>query len=109
MKSISEFEQLVLLAVARLGKGAYGMTVSLEIGARTEKSVSLAAIYSALNRLEREGLVSSWTSSPTAQRGGRAKKHFVLETAGAQALRESRRTLDRMWEGLELTHFSGNG
>jgi hypothetical protein len=34
MKHISEFEQLVLLAVARLGPDAYGMTVSREISGR---------------------------------------------------------------------------
>ena len=43
MKPISEFEQLVLLAVARLDRDAYGMSVSQEIDARTENSVSLAA------------------------------------------------------------------
>jgi DNA-binding PadR family transcriptional regulator len=105
MKPISEFEQLVLLAVARMGQEAYGMSVSHEIEARTEKSVSLAAVYSGLNRLESEGLVSSWTSEPTAQRGGRAKKYFVLEPAGAKALEQSRSAMDRMWEGLELTHY----
>jgi PadR family transcriptional regulator PadR len=103
MQQISEFEQLVLLAVARLGGEAYGMSVSDEIEARTGRSVSLAAIYAALNRLSADGLVSSWTSEPTAQRGGRAKKHFVLEAVGARALQESRSAMDRMWEGLELT------
>lgn len=103
MQPISEFEQLVLLAVARLGREAYGMSVSHEIEARTGRSVSLAAIYAALNRFAADGMVSSWTSEPTAQRGGRAKKHFVLEAAGVRALQESRSAMDRMWEGLELT------
>ena len=106
MKPISEFEQLVLLAAARLEGDAYGMSVSHEIEARTENSVSLAAVYSALSRLESEGLVSSWTSKPTAQRGGRAKKHFVLEPEGARALERSRTTMDRMWDGLQLTHYA---
>ena len=104
MKSISEFEQLVLLAVARLDQDAYGMSVSHEIETRTENSISLAAVYSALGRLESEGLVSSWTSKPTAQRGGRAKKHFALESEGARALERSRTVMDRMWDGLELSH-----
>ncbi len=106
MKPISEFEQLVLLAVARLDRDAYGMSVSHEIDARTENSVSLAAVYSALGRLESEGLVSSWTSKPTSQRGGRAKRHFVLEPEGARALERSRTTMDRMWDGLQLMHYT---
>jgi DNA-binding PadR family transcriptional regulator len=105
MKHISEFEQLVLLAVAQLGPEAYGMTVSREIESRTGQPVSLAAIYAALGRVEEEGLVSSWVSAPSAQRGGRAKKHFALEPAGARALEESRETMQRMWEGLELSHY----
>lgn len=105
MKTVSEFEQLVLLAVARLDQDAYGMAVSQEIQARTGKSVSLAAVYATLGRMEAEGLVSAWTSAPTAQRGGRAKKHFVLESEGAKALVETRRTLDRMWDGLELNRY----
>ncbi len=109
MKPISEFEQLVLLAVARLDRDAYGMRGSHEIEAQTENLVSLAAVYSALGRLESEGLVSSWTSKPTARRGGRAKKHFVLEPEGARALERSRAAMDRMWDGLELTpHAKGH-
>lgn len=106
MKPISEFEQLVLLAVARLDRDAYGMMVSHEIETRTENLVSLAAVYSALGRLESEGMVSSWTSQPTAQRGGRAKKHFVLEPEGTRALERSRAAMDRMWDGLELTPYA---
>jgi len=106
MKPISEFEQLVLLAVARLDRDAYGMMVSHEIEAQTENLVSLAAVYSALGRLESGGLVSSWTSQPTAQRGGRAKKHFVLEPEGTRALERSRAAMDRMWDGLELTPYA---
>ena len=106
MKPISEFEQLVLLAVARLDQDAYGMMVSHEIEAQTENLVSLAAVYSALGRLESGGLVSSWTSQPTAQRGGRAKKHFVLEPEGTRALERSRAAMVRMWDGLELTPYA---
>jgi DNA-binding PadR family transcriptional regulator len=105
VKTISEFEQLVLLAVARLDQEAYGMAVSQEIEARTGKSVSLAAVYATLGRMETEGLVSAWTSAPTAQRGGRAKKHFVLQSEGAKALVETRRAIDRMWDGLELNRY----
>ncbi len=105
MKTVSEFEQLVLLAVARLDQEAYGMAVGQEIEARTGKSVSLAAVYATLGRMEAEGLVSAWTSAPTAQRGGRAKKHFVLQSEGARALVETRQAVDRMWDGLELNRY----
>ena len=103
MKPISEFEQLVLLALARLDSDAYGMTVSKEIEGRTGRAASLAAVYSTLGRLEKAGLVSSWISPPTHQRGGRATKHFAIERAGVLALRQSREALSQMWDGLDLS------
>ena len=104
MKPISEFEQLVLLALARLDSDAYGMTVSKEIEERTGRVVSLAAVYSTLGRLEKAGLVSSWTSPPTQQRGGRATKHFSIERSGVMALEKAHEAMLRMREGLDLSH-----
>ena len=98
---LTEFEQLVLLALVRLGNEAYGVKVREEIEQRTGRSVSVAATYAALDRLERRGQVRSWVAEATAVRGGRAKKHFRIEEAGATALRESRAAMARMWEGLE--------
>lgn len=98
---LTEFEQWVLLALVRLGEGAYGVTVREEIEERTGRSVSMAATYAALDRMEQRGYVSTWISEATAVRGGRAKKHFRLERAGATALRASRQASARMWEGLE--------
>lgn len=103
MKPISEFEQLVLLALARLDSDAYGMTVGKDIEARTGRVASLAAVYSTLGRLEKAGLVSSWISPPTRQRGGRATKHFAIEAAGIRALEQSREAMGRMWEGLDFS------
>lgn len=100
--TLNETEQLVLLALARLGTGAYGVTVRQEIESRAGRPVSIAAVYAALDRLERRDLASSWLSAPTAARGGRAKKHFRLTAAGIDALEAARKAMDRMWEGLDL-------
>ncbi len=98
---LGEFEQVVLLAVMRLGPDAYGVTIRREIESCTGRSVSLGAIYPTLHRLERKGLVTSQTGEPTAARGGRAKRHFSLEPRGVAALRQSRDVLDALWRGFE--------
>jgi DNA-binding PadR family transcriptional regulator len=98
---LGEFEQSALLAVAHLGENAYGVTIRREIEARTGRHVSIGALYTALDRLERKGLVSSSMSDPTPERGGRSRRYYVLRSAGATALRETRQRLDRMWAGLE--------
>jgi DNA-binding PadR family transcriptional regulator len=98
--TLGEFEQLLLLAVVRLGDEAYGVTIRREIEDRTGRGVAIGALYTALDRLERKGFLRSTMSAPTAERGGRSKRHFRLKPAGAAALRQSRDRLARMWEGL---------
>jgi DNA-binding PadR family transcriptional regulator len=97
---LGEFEQLVMLALVRLGDNAYGVTVAQEIEARTGRRVSLGAVYKTLDRLEGKRLVSSSIGEPTAARGGRRKRLFRLDAAGERALRASLRALDRMAAGL---------
>jgi DNA-binding PadR family transcriptional regulator len=99
--SLGAFEQAVLLALAQLGQGAYGVPIRREIEARTGRLVSIGALYTALERLERKGLVSSTMSDPTPERGGRSKRVYQLRPAGAEALRQTRALLERMWAGLD--------
>jgi DNA-binding PadR family transcriptional regulator len=98
---LGEFEHMVLLALMRLGEGAYGVTIRREIEERTGRSVTLGAIYPTLHRLEDKGLVSSYNGEPTATRGGRSKRHFKLEAEGLAALQRSRDMVAAMWEGHE--------
>ncbi len=99
---LGEFEQMVLLAVARLGDNAYGMAILDEIQGRTGTESAVASVYAALDRLQRHGFVTSTKGEPTAERGGRAKRYFRLERAGAESLERSRSALDSLWDGLRL-------
>jgi PadR family transcriptional regulator PadR len=99
--ALGEFEQSVLLAIVHLDEDAYGVTIRREIEERTGRQIAVGALYTALDRLERKGFVTSTMSMPTPERGGRAKRHFKIKTAGARALRQSREVLSRMWAGLE--------
>lgn len=98
---LGEFEQVVLLAVMRLGDDAYGVTIRREIEERTGRTVTLGSIYPTLHRLEAKGLVSSFTGEPTASRGGRSRRHFQLEQQGRAALRRSREIVAALWAGYE--------
>lgn len=102
-ETLGEFEQSVLLAIAHLSQAredVYGVPIRQVIETRTERSVPVGALYTALDRLERKGFVASRMSDPTPERGGRSKRHFVLKPAGATALERSREYLARMWQGL---------
>lgn len=98
---LGEFEQIVLLAVLRLGENAYGVPIRHEIEKRTGRSLTVGALYRTLDRLEEKSYVTSSFSDPTPERGGRSKRYFKVEPLGMRALRESRDALAAMWEGLD--------
>ncbi len=98
--NLGEFEQIALLALIRLRANAYGASIRQEIAERTGRDVSVGAVYTTLERLERKGFVSSARGAPTPERGGRAKRYYKIEAPGERALQRSRETMDRMWEGL---------
>ena len=99
---LGEFEQIVLLALARLGEDAYGMTIHDEIQATIDRPVSITAVYVTMSRLEKKGYVASSLGEPSPERGGRAKRYFQLEPAGVEALKLSREFMVRLWEGVQL-------
>jgi len=104
---LSEFEQLVLLSVLRLGDDADGAAIRSDLETAAMRSVAVATIYVALSRLEQRGYVRSWMSDPTPVRGGKARKMYAVETAGREALVEARKTLERMWRGVEPQEAGG--
>lgn len=100
---LGEAEHLMLLAVWRLGKNAHGTAIREEIFERTGRRLSVSAIYVTLVRLEKKGYVSSFLADPTPVRGGKAKRFFTVKKKGIAELEESRRRMERMWEGLGAT------
>ena len=100
--SIGQFEQVVLTAVLALGDNAYGVTIHGHVEQLSQpKRVSLGAVYATLDRLEDKGFVTSWLSEPTAERGGRSKRHYRLEAAGELALHESAMAAKRICDTVE--------
>jgi len=100
---LGEFEQMVVLALVRLGPDAYGATIRREIETRTGRDLSISAVYVTLGRLETKGLVRTRIGDPTPQRGGRRRKHVVLLPAGRRAITAACRHFRVMAEGLGLT------
>lgn len=100
MEQLGPFEQIVLMALLRLGANAYGVPIRHEISRRTGKDVSVGALYTTLDRLERKGYISSRMGEPTAERGGKAKKYFKIEALGSRAIKSTFAQLGRMAEGL---------
>lgn len=100
-ESVGEFEALILLAILRVGEKAYGVPILEELQRRTSRAVLRPAVYVALRRLERKGLVRSTESDGSPERGGRARKFYKVTPDGLTVLREARENLLSMWDGLE--------
>lgn len=100
--SLGEFEQVVLLAVLRLGDNAYGVTIRSEIALCTGREPAPGALYTTLDRMEEKGIVRSWFGEATPQRGGRAKRYFALTKAGHAALVSAQRAYQSLLKGLDL-------
>src|SRR5580693_4338158 len=98
-ESLGVFEQIILTALLALRDNAYGVTIREKAQQLAHpKAVSIGAVYVTLDRLEDKGLVSSWLSDPTPERGGRAKRCYRLEPPGRRALEEAALTARRIWE-----------
>ncbi len=96
-----EFEQMVLLAILRLGHGAYAVPVREEIEQRAKRSVARGALYTTLERLETKGFLTSRMSDPSPVRGGRSRRYFAVSAAGVRSLQRSKEAMLNLWEGLD--------
>ncbi len=97
---LGEFEEVVLLAVAILDEGAYGVSITQEIEQRTGRVVGFNSVHTTLQRLEGKGFLSSTMGGATAERGGRRKRYFGLTAAGRKALWEVKQMRRQLWEAV---------
>jgi PadR family transcriptional regulator, regulatory protein PadR len=87
--SVGSFEMLVLAALIGRPRGSYGIEIADRIEQQAKRDISLGALYTALERLERRGLLTSKWGLPTAERGGRRKRYFSVTGTGERIFREA--------------------
>ncbi|MEZ5318276.1 MAG: PadR family transcriptional regulator [Vicinamibacterales bacterium] len=98
--ALGEFEQLLLLAVLRLGDDAYGVTVRRAIEGATGRRVSAGAVYTALGRLEARGLVTSTPGDTVPERTGMRRRYYRVRPEGARQVHRAIRHVRAMSDGL---------
>lgn len=97
LRLLTDFELMILLATLRVRDAAYGVLIAREIERTGRRRVLLGAVYTALDRLERNGLVTSSVGDPTPERGGRAKRFFRVTPRGLRAVKETQQSLVALW------------
>ena len=95
---LGEFEQVVMLAVARLKADAYGMSLRVEIAERTGREVTIGAMYATLDRLVAKGYLRARDEAEE----GRPRRFFAITAKGVEALEAARELQTRMWAGVRL-------
>ncbi len=98
---LGELEQVVLLTILRLERDAFALSVIRELDARAGRRVSRGALYTTIERLAAKGLVKWDVEDGTPARGGHPRRRFRVTASGVAALRLSRDTLHRLWDGLD--------
>jgi DNA-binding PadR family transcriptional regulator len=99
---LGEFEHHVLLALLRQGEEGYSVPIVAELEARTARAVAPAAVYIALRRLERKGLLVSELRAAEPEDGGRERRYYTITAVGMERMAEAREALMKLWDGLEL-------
>jgi PadR family transcriptional regulator, regulatory protein PadR len=94
---LTDFELMILLAILRIGEDAYGVRIADEISRIARRTVLIGAIYAALERLERNELVTSSVGDPTPERGGRAKRFYEVTPRGLRAVKQTQDALVALW------------
>ncbi|WKN40685.1 PadR family transcriptional regulator [Tunicatimonas pelagia] len=97
---IGELEEVALLTVALLYDQAYGVAITHEIKAQTERSISISAVHATLHRLSEKGFVNSQMGGATAERGGRRKRFFTVTPAGSRILHDIQQTREQLWQQI---------
>ena len=97
---LGDLEQMILLAVLRLGDQAFALSVMRELDREVGRKVSRGSLYKTLERLREKGLVAWSTEDGTPERGGRLRRMFSVTPAGVSALTESREALLTLWDGV---------
>jgi DNA-binding PadR family transcriptional regulator len=105
--ALGEFEHHVLLAALRLGEDAYTTSILAELESRTGREVAAAAVYIALRRLERSGLVHTRMRRSTELNERRERRYVRVTRAGVGAVRTARQRLVRLWDGLTILSTEG--
>ncbi len=101
--TLGEFEHQVLLAILQLGGEAYSVPLVNELEERAGREVAQAAVFIVLSRLEKKGLLTSRLDDHAVAQTGRVRRYFKPTPEALRRLKQSRRALVRLWEGLDAT------
>ncbi len=105
MKSLTVLEETVMLAIYRLKKDAYSVTIHLKILEMTGKDMIIGTLFNVLKQLHRKGYIQKRKGKPFQEKGGKSIMFYGLSEKGLEALEQTRRMHNRIWADVtEVLH-----
>lgn len=98
---LGEFEQIVLLAIMRLGTDAHGVAIGRELEAQAGRAVSRSALYKTLDRMEHKQLVRWKIAVGGEERGRLPRRVYTLSARGLASIRAAQKVFRKMTVGLD--------
>jgi DNA-binding PadR family transcriptional regulator len=95
---LGNFEEVIMLFAGILGEDAYAFKIAEEIEKKAARSVSIGAVHSTLNRLERKGYLTSKFGDPSSERGGRRKRIYTITALGNRVMTASHEFRQSLWD-----------
>jgi len=100
MDLLSRKEELILLAIWKLGDDACGISIMDELEASTGVKWMFGSIYTPLGKLYDKGLIRKSTRHSAHEKGGRPKVLFTLTQDGIKELEKIREFNASLWSDV---------
>jgi len=97
---LSRIEEILLLAIWKLGDNAYGISIREQVEKDTGRSWQSGAIYAPLNRLLKNEYVRTKKSKKPSEMGGRPRIYYRLTQTGLEKLAAIQKVHNAMWSDV---------
>jgi DNA-binding PadR family transcriptional regulator len=100
MSFLPKIEEIILLAIWKLGGNAFGTLIIQQVEKDTGSSWVSGSVYSALARLKKHGFINTVEKERSSEGIGRPRVYYELTESGKEKLLSIQRVTSKMWEGV---------
>jgi PadR family transcriptional regulator PadR len=108
MKDLTLAEEMVLLAVWKLEDNAYGVTIRKQVSRSANRIFPYGTLYSILDKLTKNRLVTKSVSAPIPKRGGRSRNYYSVTPDGISALKVAMQLKKTLWDEKTIMALNNN-
>ncbi len=100
MQFLSRIEEILLLAIWKLGDDAYGIAIREQVEKETSVKWLSGAIYGPLSRLRKNGYVKTAIAENPSDQRGRPRIYYQLTPVGKEKLQAIQMLNRVMWANV---------